>query len=197
MNVESGEGREPGPEPISAHKYSNLIKIIRISPSEGQRKGQLRRRPDPLNPVISDMMSGNMGRFGLPPLCDGGGSGRRIELGRRGPPAVTYYPDRKWQGISAGMTYTFTKDGAPQIDARDNVYYVAAGNSPAMMDKNIGQGSQYLWTYRDAAGEYLDGAKTYKLHVLPNIPAKAFLVSCRLRQPQPIRATRRAAAPVR
>jgi hypothetical protein len=90
------------------------------------------------------------------------------------PPAVTYYPDRKWQGIPPGMTYTFTEDGAPQIDARDNVYYMAAGNSPAMMDKNIGQGSQYLWTYRDAGGEYLDGGKTYKLHVLPNIPAKNF-----------------------
>jgi hypothetical protein len=34
------------------------------------------------------------------------------------PPAVTYYPDRKWQGTPAGMTYTFTQDGAPQIDAR-------------------------------------------------------------------------------
>ena len=90
------------------------------------------------------------------------------------PPAVAYYPDRKWQGIPAGMTYTFTRDGAPQIDARDNVYYMAAGNSPAMMEKNVGQGSQYLWTYRDAAGEYLDGAKTYKLHVLPGIPAKNF-----------------------
>ena len=32
----------------------------------------------------------------------------------------------------------------------------------------------YLWTYRDASGNFLDGAKTYKLHVLPNIPAKNF-----------------------
>jgi len=43
-----------------------------------------------------------------------------------------------------------------------------------MMAKNVGQGSQYLWTYRDSAGNYLDGAKTYRLHVLPNIPAQAF-----------------------
>jgi hypothetical protein len=43
-----------------------------------------------------------------------------------------------------------------------------------MMDKNVGQGSQYLWTYRDASGDFLDGGKTYRLHVLPNIPAKAF-----------------------
>ena len=89
-------------------------------------------------------------------------------------PDVYYYPDRKWQGIPDGMTYTFTRDGAPQIDASNNVYYMAAGNSPAMMEKNVGQGSQYLWTYRDADGNYLDGAKTYKLHILPNIPANNF-----------------------
>ena len=50
-------------------------------------------------------------------------------------PGVFYYPDRKWQHVPDGMTYTFTRDGAPQIDARDNVYYMAAGNSPAMMEK--------------------------------------------------------------
>jgi hypothetical protein len=90
------------------------------------------------------------------------------------PSAGTYYPDRKWQGIPDGMTYTFTRDGAPQIDARDNVYYMAAGNSPAMMAKNVGQGSQYLWTYRDAGGDFLDGGQNYKLHISPDIPAKNF-----------------------
>jgi hypothetical protein len=89
-------------------------------------------------------------------------------------PGIYYYPDRKWQAVPGGMTYTFERDGAPQIDARNNVYYMAAGNSPAMMEKNIGQGSQYLWTYRDAAGDYLDGARNYRLHVLPNVPAKNF-----------------------
>lgn len=86
----------------------------------------------------------------------------------------SYYPDRKWQGIGDGMTYTFTRDGAPQVDARNNVYYMAAGNSPAMMEKHVGQGSQYLWTYLDAGGNFLDGAKTYRLHVPPAIPAGNF-----------------------
>ena len=73
-----------------------------------------------------------------------------------------------------GVNYTFLKDGVPQIDARNNVYYMAAGNSPAMMEKNVGQGSQYLWTYRDADGNYLDGARTYRLHVPPDIPIENF-----------------------
>ena len=87
---------------------------------------------------------------------------------------VFYYPDRKWQHVPDGMTYTFTRDGTPQIDARNNVYYMAAGNSPSMMEKNVGQGSQYLWTYRDVDGNFLDGSKTYRLHILPKIPANNF-----------------------
>jgi hypothetical protein len=51
---------------------------------------------------------------------------------------------------------------------------MAAGNSPAMMDKNVGQGSQYLWTYRDRDGVYLDGSRSYRLHIEPNIPAGNF-----------------------
>jgi hypothetical protein len=101
----------------------------------------------------------------------GGAIGRANAYGP--PPGGYYYPGRKWQGVS-GVSYTFMQDAAPLIDVRNNAYYMAAGNSPAMMEKNIGQGSQYLWTYRDARGDYLDGAKTYKLHVLPNIPAGNF-----------------------
>ena len=72
------------------------------------------------------------------------------------------------------MPYTFLKDGVLQVDRRAYVYYMALGNSPAMMSKNVGIGSYYLWTYKDAAGEFLDGAKNYKLHIPANVPAKDF-----------------------
>ncbi len=103
-----------------------------------------------------------------------GGAMARANTFASSDPRVFYYPDRKWEAVPEGMTYTFSTDGAPQIDARNFVYYMAAGNSPAMMAKNVGQGSQYLWAYRDSEGNFLDGAKTYKLHVLPDIPAKNF-----------------------
>jgi hypothetical protein len=103
-----------------------------------------------------------------------GGAIARANTYASSAPGVFYYTDRKWQAVPAGMTYTFTRDGAPQIDARNNVYYMAAGNSPSMMAKNVGQGSQYLWTYRDADGAFLDGSKSYRLHVLPKIPAGNF-----------------------
>ena len=43
-----------------------------------------------------------------------------------------------------------------------------------MTVKMVGIGSQYAWTEHDAAGHYLDGGKTYRLHLPPNIPAKDF-----------------------
>ena len=84
-----------------------------------------------------------------------------------------YYKDRKWQYVG-DVPYTFLKDGVLQVDRRAYVYYMALGNSPAMMSKNIGLGSYYLWTYKDKQGEFLDGAKHYKLHIPTNVPAKDF-----------------------
>jgi hypothetical protein len=87
---------------------------------------------------------------------------------------IPYYPERHWQQMREGLDYTFTRDGVPQVDARLNVYYMAAGNSPGMMAHVVGQGSQYLWTYRDADGDWLQGENCFRLHVLPDIPAGNF-----------------------
>ena len=81
-----------------------------------------------------------------------------------------FYPDRKWQYVGE-LPYTWLKDGVLQVDRRAYVYYMALGNSPGMMEKNVGVGSYYLWAYKDAAGNFLDGAKNYKLHIPANVPA--------------------------
>ena len=72
------------------------------------------------------------------------------------------------------VPYTFVKDGILEVDRRAYVYYMALGNSPGMMDKNVGAGSQYLWTYNDADGDFLDGAKSYKLRVPAKVPINNF-----------------------
>jgi hypothetical protein len=84
-----------------------------------------------------------------------------------------FYDDEKWQYVG-DVNYDFMKDGVLQVDRRAYIYYMAAGNSPAMMEKHVGVGSYYLWAYRDAAGGFLDGARSYKLHIPANVPAKDF-----------------------
>ncbi len=84
-----------------------------------------------------------------------------------------FYDDRQWQYVGDG-NYTQIKDDIPQVDRRAFVYYMALGNSPAMMEKNVGVGSYYLWEYKDAAGEPLQGEKSYKLHLPTDVPAKDF-----------------------
>lgn len=54
--------------------------------------------------------------------------GAMARVNTYGPPTAYFYSDRRWQGVPDGMTYTFSRDGVPQIDARNNVYYMATGN---------------------------------------------------------------------
>ena len=84
-----------------------------------------------------------------------------------------FYPDRQWQYMG-DAPYDFMKDGVLEIDRRAYLYYMALGNSPAMMEKNVGVGSYYLWAYRDAAGQPLEGSKSYRLRIPANVPAKDF-----------------------
>jgi hypothetical protein len=60
------------------------------------------------------------------------------------------------------------------MDARAKFYYGYTVNTPAMMAKMVGKGSQYAIGFADKAGEPFDGAKDYQLHVPANVPAKDF-----------------------
>ena len=52
--------------------------------------------------------------------------------------------------------------------------YIATVNTPAMVAKMVGLGSQYAGAMRDSQGDTFDGAKTYKLNIPANVPAKDF-----------------------
>ena len=69
---------------------------------------------------------------------------------------------------------TWDSQGFVNSDRRAAFAYSAIGMSPAMASKVVGVGSQYLWSLRDATGEYLDGAASYRLHLPANIPVKNF-----------------------
>jgi hypothetical protein len=85
-----------------------------------------------------------------------------------------HYPNSAWQMVWIGNDYQFSPDGVLDLDARALYFYMGLGISPAMAAKMVGIGSQYAMAYRDAAGEYLDGAKSYRLHLPGPIPAKDF-----------------------
>jgi len=68
----------------------------------------------------------------------------------------------------------FSPGGILNMDARTLYFYATQGVSPAMSIKMVGIGSQYAYAEHDAEGHYLDGAKSYRLHLPPGIPAKDF-----------------------
>ncbi len=86
----------------------------------------------------------------------------------------TYPGERVWTNPFIEGRYDFLLDGVTLLDSRAYMHFYATGITPAMAVKNVGVGSQYLIAYLDNNGEALDGGKTYKIHLPPNVPAKDF-----------------------
>jgi hypothetical protein len=84
------------------------------------------------------------------------------------------YPDSTWRKPFFGGYKFELAPGVSNLDGAIFFYYIATGVTPAMAEKMVGKGSQYPWTPLDADGNPFDGAKTYKLHLPPNIPVKDF-----------------------
>jgi hypothetical protein len=86
-----------------------------------------------------------------------------------------FYPNSAWCTPFIGGSYEFLQQpGVRNLDARTMMFYYATGITPAMAMKIVGVGSQYAAAFTDSGGKALDGAKTYKIHLPPNIPAKTF-----------------------
>jgi hypothetical protein len=60
------------------------------------------------------------------------------------------------------------------LDERASWFYEAVGAGAAMAPKRPGPSSAYLGAYKDKAGEWLDGGRSYRLRVPPNPPIKLF-----------------------
>jgi len=84
------------------------------------------------------------------------------------------YKDRKWWNPFVGGKYTFDPNGYLDYDAQAFFGAYATGVTPAMATTQVGVGSQYLCTHTDGTGTPLDGARTYRLHIPANVPAKQF-----------------------
>ena len=87
------------------------------------------------------------------------------------------YPDSAWKVAFVGGSYEWLKDGGSGgrfLDARTLFFYGATVNTPAMVLKMVGVGSQYAYAATDSNGSFLDGSKSYKLNIPANMPAKDF-----------------------
>ena len=85
-----------------------------------------------------------------------------------------YYPNSAWLTPFVGGSYKFEQNGVVNLDAKNFFFFYATGITPAMAEVMVGQGSQYAAAFVDAQGNSLDGSKTYRVHMPPNIPAKDF-----------------------
>ncbi|MCK9422816.1 MAG: DUF1214 domain-containing protein [Bacteroidales bacterium] len=103
----------------------------------------------------------------------GNATARAIVFDTRDPDAYIY-PNSNWKMAFTGNDIKFSPVGVLNSDGRTLFYYGATGVSPAMTVKMVGIGSQYAMANRDATGKYFDSAKSYRLHLPPNIPAKDF-----------------------
>jgi hypothetical protein len=73
-----------------------------------------------------------------------------------------------------GMFKPFPATGARTLDSRTDFYYSYTLDSPAMIMRIPGVGSQYLMAGTDSTGTPFDGSKTYKVTLPKDIPAAAF-----------------------
>ncbi|WP_435735982.1 DUF1254 domain-containing protein [Cellulosimicrobium sp. PMB13] len=89
-------------------------------------------------------------------------------------PDAPIAPGSTWLNGFLGGSYEFLADGARLLDARTQFHFLATVVTPAMAHAQVGAGSAYAYTAHDADGGILDGARTYRLVLPPNPPAKNF-----------------------
>ena len=91
------------------------------------------------------------------------------------PEDIAYYPGSAWVQGFVGDNYKFqSQPGVDNTDALVHMLFYATGVTPAMSLKILGKGSQYAIAFVDSNGKPMDGSKTYKVHLPPNVPAKDF-----------------------
>ncbi|MFZ0254975.1 MAG: DUF1254 domain-containing protein [Gammaproteobacteria bacterium] len=85
------------------------------------------------------------------------------------------HPNSAWFFTFVGGSYQFlSQPGVRNLAARDLFHYSYTGITPAMAFEMVGIGSQYVMATTDSTGKPLEGARTYRIQLPPNIPAKDF-----------------------
>ena len=104
----------------------------------------------------------------------GNAAARAISYSPRDPGQFVYDKNSAWVMGYADKDTTYTQNGARRLDARVFFHFGYICVTPAMAVTIPGKGSDYAMAAVDAKKQTLDGSKTYKLHLPPNIPVKDF-----------------------
>lgn len=119
----------------------------------------------------------------------GNATARVVAFAPREEEGWAYYPGSQWTNVLFSGGFTFLdppplitrdgvvpvpSDGARKLNARIAFFYPYTGITPAMCMRLTGIGSQYVWAMRDATGAFLDGGRTYRLSLPPDIPQSRF-----------------------
>jgi hypothetical protein len=92
----------------------------------------------------------------------------------RNPGNYIYGKDSSWLMGFADKNTTFTYNGAYDVLAAAFFYYNAIAVTPAMALTRPGAGSDYGVNSTDSKKRALDGSRTYRLTLPPNVPVKDF-----------------------
>jgi hypothetical protein len=155
--------------------YENLNAVVQEEPAEflgPEIKGQLAAigivKGQPFNP------DARMKKILVDAAAIGNAAARAISFMPRNPGLYTYGKNSGWfKPIIKGDT-TYTQNGARELEGRVFYHFGYICVSPAMATTIPGAGSDYAMGMVDSNQQPLNGAKTYKLHLPPNIPVKDF-----------------------
>ena len=155
--------------------YEKIHALIQQEPDDylgPEIKGQLAAigiiKGKPFNP------DARMKKILVDAAAIGNAAARAISFSPRNPGLYTYGKNSGWfKPIIHGDT-TYTHNGARELEGRVFYHFGYICVSPAMATTTPGAGSDYSMGMVDSQQQALDGSKTYKLHLPPNIPVKDF-----------------------
>ena len=102
----------------------------------------------------------------------GEATARVMDVEKRFPGAV-FWEGRRWHWLML-FNVNQRQDGYDALDERATWFYEAVGAAESMAIRQPGPGQVYLGVNKDAAGDWLDGGRHYRLRIPANVPARQF-----------------------
>ena len=96
---------------------------------------------------------------------------RTLAYDTRSPLAQFYKEDSTWELCFQSPSPLFEVETHQLYNERAAFFFPYYSTSDGMVIEMVGKGSKYLCSFKDTDGARLSGSNTYKLHILPDVPA--------------------------